>query len=961
MKKLELTFLGQPDFKLGGKSINNLVLQKGLALVAYLAVTKQAHSRESLAGLLWGEMTEENARRNLRVALAKLRKHFDDYLIIQRRSVAFNVDSDYWLDAEVFEGHLTKPNPTAAEMQTAVDLYHGPFLADLPLRDAPLFDDWVRPYQERLRQMAMDTLYRLAVINTEERQYMQGIDNLGKLLILEPWMEEAHRQLMLLYALSGQRTSALSQFELCQNVLEDELGVEPSDTTIELYEKILNEDIEVNDTQIIPAVQAPSHLIPFQAPAEKKNFINREELLADLGGILVAPEQPMVHAVVGMGGVGKSALITQIAHLLRHHFNDGLLWANAAMSEPMSILEGWSQLYGYDFSRITDLESMAAAYRGVLADKQVLIVLDDVTSLSRIKPLLPTGSYCRVLITTRDHDLARGLDAQVWLMNELSLKNGRLLLTSILGEKRVQDEPNAALEICALLENLPLAIEIIAQRLKSRPRRRLADVALRLQDEKQRLSELQISDRAVRASFAISYQSLDAQLQRMFALMGLFNGRSFTADALAYIAKLDRYDAEDRIFALTALSLAQEERLNRYKQHALLADFALEKLGDASGEEYGRFAQYYLQFAQQNQHDYDALRPEWDNMMVAMEAAYNHQLWQTVIDYADALNNAWFTRGRYTQARLGYQWVDEATMKLANENKRGENLLRWGQACVEQSDFSEAVVLLNKCLVIFQERNDLALIAQTQSLLARIAMDQSDYVEAARLTEAALIIRDQLNDPVGKAELIGFNARILYRQQIYHESYTLAQTALELYEKDDEQIGILQTLGLLINIHIELRAQETNLESALQHGQRALDLANLLQDTGEKAIALFSLSRVHLFLDEMMLAQEEAKQSLHLLRQIGDRRSEAITVIHLSEIYFYQEDYEKALEVAYAIVPLLQALGIKDREAVNWWNIGHFHRLQEQLDQAKIAWSNCYQIAQKIQNAALMQKLEQWL
>ena len=145
MKKLELAFLGQPDFKLEGESINDLVLRKGLALVAYLAVTKQAHSREALAGLLWGEMTEEKARRNLRVALTKLRPFFNDFLIIQRRTLAFDVDSNYWLDVDIFERNLNQPNPTVAQLQTAVDLYHGPFLADLPLRDAPLFEEWIRP------------------------------------------------------------------------------------------------------------------------------------------------------------------------------------------------------------------------------------------------------------------------------------------------------------------------------------------------------------------------------------------------------------------------------------------------------------------------------------------------------------------------------------------------------------------------------------------------------------------------------------------------------------------------------------------------------------------------------------------------------------------------------------------------------------------------------------------------
>ena len=802
MKKLELTFLGQPDFKVENESINNLVLRKGLALVAYLAVTKQAHSREALAGLLWGEMTEENARRNLRVTLTKLRRYFDDHLIIQRRSIAFNVDSDYWLDVDTFEAYLNQQNPTVEQLQTAVDLYHGPFLADLPLRDAPLFEEWVRPYQERLRQMAMDSLYRLAVINTEQHQYAQGIDNLGKLLILEPWMEEAHRQLMLLLALSGQRSIALAQFETCQTVLEEELGVEPSDATIELYEKILNEEIAVDDSQIVAVAPTPPQLIPFQAPAEKRDFINREALLKDICAVLDEEEQPMIQAVVGMGGVGKSALSTRIAHSMRAHFTDGLLWANATISEPMSVLESWAQLYGYDFSHMTDLESMAAAYRGILADKRVLIILDDVTSTSRIRPLLPTGDSCAVLLTTRDQDLARGLDAQVWLMKELSLTNGRLLLTSILGEERVLNEPEAASEICALLENLPLAIEIIAQRLKSRPRRRLADVALRLQDERQRLSELQISDRAVRASFAISYQSLDRPLQRMFALMGMFNGRSFTAEALAYMTELDRYDAEDRIFALTALSLAQEEEPNRYKQHALLADFALEKLGDARGEEYGRFAQYYRHFAQEHYHDYDALRPEWENMMAAMEASYEHKLWESVINFARILKDAWFARGRFAQAYQGFTWAIEAATHQGDPLIEALYKLESARASIKQSNYGQAQDLLATAQITFESMDEQRHLAEVNYELAEIANERGNFEIARNLLYRCQTYYESLPTvDKGLAQVFYKLGDIEYAQGTQLEddqrAEALLQEALTIYREAEDIYGIIRSLRKL--------------------------------------------------------------------------------------------------------------------------------------------------------------------
>ncbi len=956
MKKLELALLGPPDFKLGNETINDLVLRKGLALIAYLAVTKQTHSREALAGLYWGEMPEEKARRNLRVALTKLRPFFDDFLIIQRRTVAFDVDSDYWLDVEVFEENLNQPNPSAAQLQTAVELYRGPFLADLPLKDAPLFEDWIRPYQERLRQMAMDALYRLSVANLEQHQYSQGIDNLSKLLILEPWMEEAHRQLMLLFALSGQRTAALAQFETCQAVLDEELGVEPGEATNELYQKILNEEIEPDDNLIIPSPSPapPSVIVPFQALAAKPNFIGRDGLLNEICTALRTADTNTIQALVGMGGIGKSSLAVQVAHAMRSHFGDGVLWANAAISDPMTILSSWAQLYGYDFSQITDLESMAAAYRSVLADKHVLIVLDDVTSITRIRPLLPGSERCQVLLTTRDHDLARGLDAQVCLMKELSLANGRLLLASILGEERLNREPEAATDICNLLENLPLAVEIIAQRLKSRPRRRLADVAERLRHEDQRLSELQISDRAVRASFAISFQSLGAQLRRMFTLMGLFNGRSFTPEALAFIAELDRYEAEDRIFALTALSLAEEEGRTRYQQHALLADFALEKLGDEAVEEYGRFAQYYLQFAQQHQHDYDALRPEWDNMMDAMQAAHDHQLWQIVIDFADALHDAWFARARYSEARKAYVWVTNALELTDVHDKLINCYLNWGLACIEQTDFAEAEQYLRKGLQIAESTEKAHGFSELYLLLSRIAFERNEFDLAHKYLNKCEQIRQNTNDYSGLSAIYYRRARILVRQGEYKEAIALCEQTLELQEKADDLYGNLKTNYLLTHIYIEIKEYKF----AKHHCHIAIELAERLGRKEDYAMSLDKMATIHHRLGELELASDIVQQSLKVFEQIGSLKFQGLALYTLSVLKEDFNQYEEALNIGLKSFAFLEQINDQFNSAIVSIHIGDVYYHLNNLEQSRFFWEKAKTTLNLIGNHKVVDRIQ---
>ncbi|VAW31782.1 hypothetical protein MNBD_CHLOROFLEXI01-1869 [hydrothermal vent metagenome] len=410
MNQLNLTLLGMPQIKVDDRPITNLPSRKARALLIYLALTRQTHSRQHLAGFLWGEMTEEKARRNLRVLLTRLRKQLEPFLSIERRELGINLDSDVWIDVDEFEACLALAEPTLQQLHRAAKLYQNHFLDGFALRDALLFEEWQRPLQERYRQLAMDALYRLAVYHTKQKQYGMGIDFTGQLLVLEPWMEEAHRQMMLLQALSGQRTAALAQYEACRAVLLEEIGVEPSEATTALYQQILNEEIDADMDRpaIIPSSEPVAWTPPFQPPARPPHFVGRVALQDEIAGVLKTAPTPsrgqvvssQIHALVGMGGVGKSTLANQLAHTLRDDFPDGVLWANVAASEPMSVLESWAQLYGYDFTRIADVENMAAAFQGVLADKSVLIVLDDVTSAARIRPLLPTGDHNHVLLTT---------------------------------------------------------------------------------------------------------------------------------------------------------------------------------------------------------------------------------------------------------------------------------------------------------------------------------------------------------------------------------------------------------------------------------------------------------------------------------------------------------------------------------------------------------------------------------
>ncbi|WP_420641625.1 BTAD domain-containing putative transcriptional regulator [Candidatus Leptofilum sp.] len=965
MTTLNISVLGKLHIQQGGQPLPGLVARKSQALLCYLAFTGQPHSRQALAGLLWSEMDEEKARRNLRVALSRMKDELADHLVIQRRTLAFNKERPYWLDVTEFETTLKQKELSIDELKQATDLYRGPFLDDFNLRDAPLFEEWVRLQQEHYRQLALDGLYRLSAMQTEAQQFNAGIETLNRLLQLEPWMEEAHRQLMLLLAVSGQRTAALAQYETCAALLDKELGVEPASETVALYQKIRAEELDdlLPHLAIVPSPAPKPWPPPFQVPASIPHFVGRASQQQAIVQTLQSDEVTAVQAIVGMGGVGKSTLAAQIAAQLQGHFPDGVLWANAATSEPMSVLESWAQLYGYDFSAVGDVESMAAAFRSALADKRVLLVLDDVRSAARIRPLLPSGPNCRVLLTMRDQDLARVLNAQVWSLQELSSENGRLLFRRILGEARVATEPEAAAAICDELANLPLAVEITAQRLKSRPRRKLADWAARLRDEKERLSLLTISDREVCASFALSWETLDRDLKRVFALLGLFAGRSFAAEAVAHIAEMDAYLLEDKLYALVALSLLREEGQTRYQLHPLLADFAREQLReDVEGEVNGRFAYYYLQFAQQYQTDYDALRPEWDNLMAAMEAAHTHQLHQTVIDFADALNDAWFARGRFTQARQAFAWTYKAATKQQDQKKLADNWLRWGYACAEQGDFAKARESFNYALATYKQLAELLGVANAYSSLARIAHDQSQYDDANHFLDLSLQIRESLQDETGLAKDMEARARILHRQWQYEEAHKLIHKVVSMQQKASNKLGIVQAVRLMIDVELALHNQQPrSLQSLEVYCDQILDLCHELHDQGELAAALYSFSRVELAQGNFEQATTSATESLALLERIGDRRSQAIILGFIAKLKQQQENYEAAIATGNECLQILENLGDLTELAITYYNIGYWHNQLDQRTEAIEAWQNTLEIAKQIEHQGLINKVTQKL
>jgi DNA-binding SARP family transcriptional activator/pimeloyl-ACP methyl ester carboxylesterase len=242
-----LFLFGAPQLERDGRVVE-IPRRKTTALLAYLAVTGKAHTREALATLFWPEHDQSSALANLRRELSRLKQVLGgEGLRADRSQASLNQSAQIWVDAIVFQqkihlGHAHGQNDLCQEcalrLQEGIELYRGRFMAGFNLPDSPEFDEWQFFVAEEMRQGLVGALQKLIEWHIQLGELEQSIACARKWLAQDYFHEPAHRMLMQLYAWSGQRAAALRQFQECVRILKQELDVEPEDETLELFEVI---------------------------------------------------------------------------------------------------------------------------------------------------------------------------------------------------------------------------------------------------------------------------------------------------------------------------------------------------------------------------------------------------------------------------------------------------------------------------------------------------------------------------------------------------------------------------------------------------------------------------------------------------------------------------------------------------------------------------------------------------
>lgn len=678
---------------------------------------------------------------------------------------------------------------------------------------------------------------------------------------------------------------------------------------------------------------AAVRVAPFQALALIPYFVGRTAEFSHLEALLTQVAGPPIVALVGMGGIGKTTLATGLAHRLRQQFPDGVLWANPTLSNPLDILQSWARAYGHDLSSLADLATRAAAMRDLFAGKQSLIVLDDVTTPTGVRQLLPGASSCVVLLTTRDRDVAAVLNAHPIDLHELLASDGLQLLTQILGVARVQAEVESAQAICRILQNLPLAVEITAKLLARTPGQSLATMAARLLDATQRLDHLQFKDLSVRASFAVSWQMLTALLRHLFTLAGIFAGRSFSVAALAAVAELDEGRVAEELVTLESLSLLWPAERTRYRQHQLLADFAQEQLADV-GRAQQRLAAFYQQHCQQVAQTPGVLDPDFVNMLAILQAMYDQQRWRMTVDLTHALTPPWLARARYSEASQGYAWATTAAQRLEDRVAQAEFLLQWGFVSSEQGDFDEAQRHLTVGLQLAQTAQQPALLADAQFHLGRIAVERGDYEAADEYLTSCRTTREQLGEPLKVARAIHMRAMLLFRQGDGVAAERLCHEALAIQAEADDIPARLDTLRLLADIAIAAR----NDTEAEVYCCAALRLLETFDYPAGMAEIYFSYATVCRRLEQFDKAWEYAEAARTLFARMNNRAMLTYVLYEQSVIKKRIGDYPAALDIGLTSLHQMVDLGADFNRMYCLYHLGDLYQRLGRHSEAQQTW-----------------------
>jgi hypothetical protein len=522
--------------------------------------------------------------------------------------------------------------------------------------------------------------------------------------------------------------SLLRQREKCLgkiNYLEEMCLTHATDVSLKIQLDEARQELERIEQELAGASFGPP---PPEAPPP--TFTGRESYLAELEEALTQPQGELVAltALQGLGGIGKTATAQMCAHRLREYFPAGVYWAELGQTpDPLTILSRWARWAGGDVSGEPEAKNRAVTVRTLLARRleevgPLLIVLDDAWSAEPVGLLLAARpAEAPVLLTTRDSTLARRLDFNLLRLDALPEDEALALLDRLL-PGGIDGHGDAAKELVERLEGLPLALKLAAGQIEGADE---MSWLLSKLEEGIGLERLRLGpgrSESVADCFALSYEALDADMQRRFRALGVFAGREpFSVAAAAAVWDEGEGDAEDSLRFLLRRALLErvgEGEKGRsgeqeYRQHVLLQEYArvlLEREGEWV-EAARRHAQYYLAFAKEAH--WREIEAALGQIRAGWQAVQDLDDKRLVLDYADAMYDFLERRGLWDENLAWMEAALDAAWALGERKNEGTLLNNIGEIHQRKGSWDEALRYLEQSRVICEEMGDRAGLAES--------------------------------------------------------------------------------------------------------------------------------------------------------------------------------------------------------------------------------------------------------
>jgi predicted ATPase/DNA-binding SARP family transcriptional activator len=972
MPRLAISLLGSFLVALDGEPVSGFVSKKAQALLAYLAVeADRPHQREALTGLLWPDYREGSARTNLRSVLANLRQVIGDrqaappFLKITRQTIQFNQASDHQLDVAIFNrlsAAGAPARPTIEALKEAATVYQGPFLAGFSLPDSPAFEEWALLRREEFARQASEALGRLTSYYEGQGMYEQALAHAQRRVKLDPWQEEAQRQVMKLLALSGRRSEALAQYETCRHLLAEELGVEPAAETIELYEQILSRG-EDSFFPLYPRSPAPLHNLSLPLTP----LIGRETELADLSRLLANPDRRLV-TVVGPGGVGKSRLALAVAAAQGQYFKDGVYLASLArLPSAEALAPAIAEALHFSFYENSPLEQQLLDY---LRHKHMLLVLDNFEHLlappsggakggeGLIITLLETAPGLKILTTSRTRLNVQGeqlypLAGLSYPDEEVLLETGHANNTGRYGALELfehsarrlrpdfvltDDNLAGAVHICHLVEGRPLGILLASAWVELlSPGEIATEIEHSFEFLQADLHDLPQRQRSLRAVFEHSWQLLTQREQAIFQQLAIFRG-GFSREAAQAVTGATLAD----LLALVNRFLLHRTPAGPFEVHELLRQYAAQKLAQAPAEEKAarqRHSAFYAAFLGRREADLKGPRQREALAEIETEGENIRLAWGWAVEQGEVehLDQAINTLGYFYQWRGRYQDGEAACRAAAERLKEivsgkgpvpsrvealrlSAQILHWQglfNRLMGHSDLAAQLVRQSLSLLEGPALAGQDTQPEQAAILLEIGQQTDNLVEARCWFERGLSLYRSLDDPWGTARalyLLGDRLRLAGAD----EGRQLIEESLPLYQTLSDQrgiAGVLDSLGFIAMLQGQAEKGENLLRQSLALRREMADKASIAHSLALLATGLVFCGR---FAEVHSLGEER----LRLSQDLGNRPMIARSNALLAVANLHLGRYEQARSQGQMSLRLYQAIDDPFGVSYALWNLG---------------------------------------